>query len=230
VSQAAVLPLATAVVILGAGGHAKVLLSLLQAIGADVHGVCDPGLVAQSVTTWRGIAVLGGDEALESLDPASIGLVNGMGQVVGSSRRQALFEALSGKGFGFPALVHPAAWVDPSVVLEPGVQVMAGAVIQPDSTIGANTIVNTGARIDHDCIIGEHVHVAPGAVLCGGVKVARGAFIGAGSTTIQGVSIGESCIVGAGAVLVRNLQAGHLVVGSPVRINESKFTVQPKTS
>lgn len=222
--------IAPAVVILGAGGHAKVLLSLLQAIGADVRGVCDPGLAAQSVTMWRGIAVLGGDEALDQLDPASVGLVNGMGQVVGSLRRQGLFDALSARGFGFPALVHPAAWVDPSVVLHAGVQVMAGAVIQPDATIGANTIVNTGARIDHDCTIGEHVHIAPGAVLCGAVQVARGAFIGAGSTTIQGVSIGESCVVGAGAVLVRNLQAGHRVVGSPVRINESKYGIQPKTS
>lgn len=223
--QAPARAIACAVVILGAGGHAKVLLSLLQAVGADVRGVCDPGLAAQSVATWRGIAVLGGDEALDRLDPASIGLVNGMGQVVGSSRRQDLFEALRAKGFGFPALVHPAAWVDPSVMLQAGAQVMAGAVIQPDSTIGANTIVNTGARIDHDCIVGEHVHVAPGAVLCGGVNVARGAFIGAGSTTIQGVSIGESCIVGAGAVLVRDLQAGYLVVNSPVRINESKYKV-----
>jgi len=228
--QASVRPIASAVVILGAGGHAKVLLSLLHAIGVEVRGVCDPGLAAQSVAMWRGIAVLGGDEALDRLDPASIGLVNGMGQTVESSRRQGLFEALCTKGFGFPALVHPAAWVDPTVMLHAGVQVMAGAVIQPDSTIGANTIVNTGARIDHDCIIGEHVHVAPGAVLCGGVKVARGAFIGAGSTTIQGVSIGESCIVGAGVVLVRDLQAGHLVMGSPVRINESKYRVQPKTS
>lgn len=222
--------IAPEVVMLGAGGHAKVLLSLLQAIGANVRGICDPGLAAQSVTMWRGIAVLGGDEALEHLDPASVGLVNGMGQLVGASRRQGLFETLCARGFGFPALVHPAAWVDSTVMLQAGVQVMAGVVIQPDSIIGTNSIVNTGARIDHDCIIGEHVHVAPGAVLCGGVKVARGAFIGAGSTTIQGVSIGESCVVGAGAVLVRDLQAGHLVVGSPVRINESKYRVQPKTS
>lgn len=228
--QASALRIDSPVVILGAGGHAKVLLSLLQAIGAQVRGVCDPGLVAASVSTWRGIPVLGGDEALEHLDPSITGLVNGMGQVVGSSRRRSLFESLCAKGFTFPALVHPTAWVDASVKLHAGVQVMAGAVIQPDAMIGANTIVNTGARIDHDCIIAEHVHVAPGAVLCGGVTVACGAFIGAGSTTIQGLSIGESCIVGAGAVLVRDLQAGHLAVGSPVRINESKYRVQPKTS
>lgn len=213
------------VVILGAGGHAKVLLSLLRAIGAEIRGVCDPGLTASGVAVWREVAVLGGDEVLDGLDPTSIALVNGMGQVVGSNRRQSLFVALQARGFQFPTLVHPAAWVDPSVALQAGVQVMAGAVIQPDSTIGANTIVNTGARVDHDCIIGEHVHIAPGAVLCGSVRVAPGAFIGAGATVIQGLSIGEGCVVGAGAVVVRDLQAGHLVVGSPVRINKSKHIV-----
>ncbi|MCP6699715.1 acetyltransferase [Pseudomonas donghuensis] len=209
-------------VILGAGGHAKVLLSLLQALGAQVKGVCDPGLAASSIPMWRGIVVLGGDEALEQFDPSHIALVNGMGQVVGSSRRRDIFVALTARGFRFPALVHPAAWVDASVILEAGVQVMAGAVIQPDATIGANTIINTGARVDHDCIIGSHVHVAPAAVLCGGVKVSPGAFIGAGSTTIQGLSIGEDGKVGAGTTLIRDLPAGHLVVGSPVRTLESK--------
>lgn len=216
------------IVILGAGGHAKVLLSLLQSMGADVKGVCDPTLAQSGVQSWRGVTVLGGDEALDELDTTQVALVNGLGQVVGSIRRQQVFLELTAKGFVFPPLLHSAAWVDSSVVLEAGAQVMAGAVIQPDSVIGANTIINTGARIDHDCIIGSHVHVAPSAVLCGGVNVAAGAFIGAGATIIQGRTIGEDAIVGAGSTVVRDLQARHLVVSSPMRIHESKFAVQPR--
>ncbi|VVM73037.1 Putative acetyltransferase EpsM [Pseudomonas fluorescens] len=217
-------------VILGAGGHAKVLLALLQSVGAVVKGVCDPVLAQSGIEFWRGVRVLGGDEALDELDPTQVALANGLGQIVGNDRRMQVFLALTAKGFRFPPLVHSAAWIDSTVVLEPGVQVMAGAVIQPDSVVGANTIINTGARIDHDCIIASHVHIAPAAVLCGGVRVAAGAFVGAGSTTIQGLSIGESAIVAAGSTLVRNLQAGHLVVSSPMRIHESKFKVQPKKS
>lgn len=217
-------------VLLGAGGHAKVLLSLLQSIDADVKGVCDPALARSGVQSWRGIKVLGGDEALEGLNPAQVVLVNGLGQVVGSDRRKQMYLELTARGFVFPPLLHSAAWVDASVVLEAGAQVMAGAVIQPDSVIGANTIVNTGARIDHDCIIGAHVHVAPTAVLCGGVRVASGAFIGAGSTTIQGITIGEDAVVAAGSTLARNLQARHLVVSSPMQIRELQFKVQPKIS
>ncbi|MGX9565678.1 MULTISPECIES: acetyltransferase [Pseudomonas] len=217
-------------IVLGAGGHAKVVVALLRALGADVKGVCDPGLVSTSITSWRGLEVLGGDEVLQRLDAGSVALVNGLGQVVGSSRRKDMFLELKARGYQFPSLVHPTAWVDPSVELGEGVQVMAGAVIQPDVTIGEDTIINTGSRIDHDCIIDRHVHVAPGAVLCGAVRVASDVFIGAGSTIIQGLSVGQGAIVGAGVTVIRDLQARRVVVSSPVRIHESKYPIQPKKS
>ena len=215
-------------VVLGAGGHAKVVVALLRAIGAEIKGVCDPGLASQSIASWRGLVVLGGDEALQQLDAGSVALVNGVGQVVGSRRRKDMFLSLKAKGYRFPALVHPTAWVDPSVELGEGVQVMAGAVIQPDATVGADTIINTGSRVDHDCIIDCHVHVAPGAVLCGAVRIASDTFIGAGATIIQGVSVGRDSIVGAGVTVIRDLQAGPVVVNSPVRIHQSKYPTQSK--
>lgn len=204
-------------VILGAGGHAKVLLSLIQAVGLQVLGVCDPALAAQRVSQWRGNEVLGGDEALVKLDPSTVWLVNGVGQQVGASLRRRIFDELKENGFRFRSLVHPAAWVDSSVVLGEGAQVMAGAVIQPDSVIGVNTIVNTRASIDHDCRLGSHVHVAPGATLCGGVRVEDHAFIASGATVIQGMLVGEDSVVGAGAVLVRDLAARQVLLGSAVR-------------
>lgn len=194
-------------VILGAGGHAKVLLSLAQASGLNVFGVCDPELAQQGCDQWRGVRALGGDEALDAMDPASVGLINGIGQLVGSTGRRKVFERLKAKGFRFPALVHPAAWVDASASLEEGVQVMAGAVIQADVKIGSNSIINTGASLDHDCYLGAHVHVAPGATLCGNVQVKDRAFIASGATVIQGLTVGEDAVVGAGAVLVRDLAA-----------------------
>jgi sugar O-acyltransferase (sialic acid O-acetyltransferase NeuD family) len=206
-------------VMLGAGGHAGVLHSLLVAGGHQLAGVCDPGLDAQGVQFWNGVPVLGADDALLKFFTAEVGLINGLGQLVGDSRRQALFRRFSGLGYIFPPLVHPAAWVAPGVVLEPGVQVMAGAVIQPNCTIGANTIVNTRAGIDHDCRIGAHVHIAPGATLCGGVAVADGAFVGAGATIIQGIAVGAQAVIGAGATVVRNVSAAAQVLGAPVRLH-----------
>ncbi|WP_309678419.1 sugar O-acyltransferase, partial [Polaromonas sp.] len=152
-----------ALVMIGAGGHAKVLHALALALGHNMVGVCDPQLVEQGQAHWRGIPVLGGDDALEQLDPAAVGLVNGIGQLVGSRAREEVYTRLRQAGFHFPALVHPAAWVASSARLAQGVQIMAGAVVQPDCSIGENTIINTHASVDHDCVIGANVHMAPGA-------------------------------------------------------------------
>lgn len=204
-------------VLLGAGGHARVLLALLRAGGHSVLGVCDPGLARAGVSEWRGLPVLGGDDAVAGLEPAAVALVNGIGQLVGGNARLALSQSMRARGFRFPALVHPAAWVDPDARLDDGVQVMAGAIVQADAEIGADCIINTRAGVDHDCRLGMNVHVAPGATLCGGVTIGDGAFIGAGATVIQGLRVGAGAVLGAGTVLVRDLVAGHTLLSAAPR-------------
>lgn len=208
-------------VMIGAGGHAKVLLSLAQSAGWEVLGVCDPELAKQKVLQWRGIKVLGSDDALDSIAPASVGLINGVGQLVGGVTRSKVFERFKSKGFCFPVLVHPNAWVDTSATLSEGVQVMAGAVIQADVVVNLNSVVNTGASLDHDCCLGAHVHVAPGATLCGDVRVHDRAFIGSGATVIQGLTVGEEAVVGAGVVLVRDLAPRLTLIGPAARSHHS---------
>ena len=217
-------------IMLGAGGHAKVLLALARAAGHAVIGVCDPQLAQEGHRDWRGIPVLGGDEVLASLNPDEAGLINGIGQRAGSDQRQRFYERLADAGFSFPPLVHPFAWVDDTVTLGAGVQIMAGAILQPDSRIGENSIVNTGARIDHDCSVGAHVHIAPGATLCGGVRVGNGAFVAAGATVIQGLEIGEGAILGAGATLVRHQAPGTALVGAGLRSRPAAAGANPTST
>ncbi len=204
-------------ILLGAGGHAKVLLALTLAAGRAVIGVCDPRLVESGERHWRGLTVLGGDDVLANIDARSHGLINGIGQMPGQTARRRVYEAWRARGFCFPPLVHPSAWVAPGVVLADGVQVMAGAVVQPDSRIGANSVVNTHASIDHDCQVGNHVHIAPGATLCGGVVLDDSVYIGAGATVIQGIRIGAAAVVGAGVSIVREVPGGEVVIGAAVR-------------
>lgn len=203
--------------LLGAGGHAKVLLALLTALGQQVSGICDPVLARQNAKEWRGVPVLGDDDALAAVDPTSVGLVNGIGQTVGGTARRQLHERFKAMGFHFPSLVHPAAWVAAEARLADGVQVMAGAVVQPDCEISENVIINTCAGIDHDVLIGAHAHIAPGASVCGGAIVGAGAFVAAGATVIQGITVGEGAVVGAGVALVRNLPANEILLGAPGR-------------
>jgi len=194
-------------ILLGAGGHAKVVLSLARALGWDVVGVCDPALTAAlDPQEWHGVRVLGTDAALAAFDVSTVVLLNGVGQIPGSGVRERLFEEWSARSFRFPTLVHPSASVDPSASLDEGAQVMAGAVVQADARIGRNTIVNTRASIDHDSVIGAHVHIAPGATLCGSVGVGDGAYIGAGATVVQGLQIGRGAFLTAGALLTCNLR------------------------
>jgi UDP-perosamine 4-acetyltransferase len=208
---------ATPLVLLGAGGHARVLVALARAAGYQILGVCDPALATNAVANWEGLEVLGDDGAMERLAPDRVALMLGVGHLVTGNLREQLYTFWRERGYDFPALVHPFAWVAPDVVLGPGAQVMAGAVIQPGCEVGENTIVNTRAGVDHDCRIGRNVHVAPGATLCGTVTVEDGAFIGAGATVIQGLNVGKCAVVGAGVTLVRSLTPATTVLGAANR-------------
>lgn len=210
---------ASPLVLLGAGGHARVLAALARAAGYPVLGVCDPALAAQGISRWADLDVLGDDGALERLPPERIALMLGIGQLAKDNLRKRLYAAWRARGYNFPALVHPSAWIAPGVVLGDGVQVMAGVVIQPGCAIGENSIVNTRVSIDHDCCIGRDVHVAPGATLCGTVTVEDGVFIGAGATVIQGLRVGEHAVVGAGVTVVRDLTPKAIIIGAANRLS-----------
>ncbi|MGF1606924.1 MAG: NeuD/PglB/VioB family sugar acetyltransferase [Rhodothalassiaceae bacterium] len=186
-------------VLIGGGGHARVVAAAAQAAGWSLAGAVDPAVaVGQAVAP--GVVCLGCDTDLDN-ERYPV-LLMGLGQLPKREhRRKTLFEALRDKGHVFPALVHPRAFIAAEVWLEEGVQLMAGAIIQPGSSIGPNCLINTGACVDHDCKIEGHVHVAPGAVLCGSVLVGAGAFIGAGAVVLPGVRIGAGTVVPAGAVV-----------------------------
>jgi len=209
------------VIIIGAGGHAKVVAEILCLSGKyELIGFLDSALIGRTVA---GLTVLGGDELLprlraDGVTSAFIG-VGGMGD---NAPRVKIFERVSVLGFTFANAIHPSAIISDSVKLGQGVAVMARAVINPDAVIGDNVIINTGAIVEHDCKIGSHAHISPGAVLCGGVRVGSGTHIGAGATVIQGINIGKHAVVGAGAVVVRDVLADTVVAGVPARLLRNK--------
>ncbi|TSE37304.1 putative acetyltransferase EpsM [Tepidimonas fonticaldi] len=209
-------------VILGGGGHARVVLDVLRSLGRPVLGVLMPGRPAGA--DWHGLPVLGDDAWLEQPQARACLFAIGVGLVPGRrSRRQAVFERLRGLGLRMPALVHPAAVVSQAAEVAGAVQVMAGAIVQPGVRLGAGVLLNTGARVDHDCAIGEGAHVAPGAILCGDVQVGARAFIGAGAVVLPGVTVGEGAEVAAGAVVRRDVPPRcRYISGQPLKAVEDE--------
>lgn len=204
------------VIVIGGGGHAKVLIDTLLLSNSIVLGYVAPA--DQREKTVLGVKWIGDDESLLTEHaPESVQLVNGIGSVGVGTLRKKVYDRFKAAGFTFATVIHPSAILSPSAKLAEGVQVLAGVVVQAESSIGANTILNTRSSIDHDCVIGAHVHIAPGTVLSGGVAIGDGAHLGTGAVVIQGQTIGEGAVVGAGAVVVRNVPSSSKVMGVPAR-------------
>ena len=207
------------VIVIGGGGHAKVLVSTLLLCRKNILGFVD---LNQTAPPLLGVSCLGNDAAVLLHAPDDVRLVNGVGSTGSTAIRQDVYDRFTREGYCFTTVIHPSSIVAPEVQIEDGVQIMAGAILQPGSSVGSNAIVNTGAIIDHDCAVGAHAHIAPGAVLSGGVRVDSGAHIGTGACIIQGVSIGAASVVGAGAVVIRDVPSGVTAVGVPAKtINET---------
>jgi len=204
------------VVIVGGGGHAKVVIDLLRTLDRPILGVVapeGPGCPACGL----GAAYLGDDEAIAAMDRDAVTLALGVGGVRPGGSRRALFERFKAGGFSFATLCHPSAVIAVDVELGEGAQIMAGAVVQTGCRVGANVLVNTRVALDHDCRIGAHVHLATGAAISGGVSIGSGAHLGTGAVVIQGVRIGSGALVAAGAVVIRDVPDHAAVAGVPAR-------------
>lgn len=195
-------------IVVGAGGHGKVVAASIIASGDEVIGILDDD-PAQTGRIVLGAKVLGPVEA--SFVPDDAVVILGIGS---NHARRAIAQKLKVR---YASVIHPAAVVHPSVTIGAGTAVFAGAVIQPDSTIGEHTIVNTSASVDHDNAIGAFVHIGPGAHLSGTVTVRDGALIGIGSAVIPGMIVGEWATVGAGSAVVSSVPAGVKVAGCPAK-------------
>ena len=193
--------------VIGAGGHAKVVIDAARMAGFEIAGVVgEPG----GRTELLGIPVIH-DAATISAD----GFIVAIGD---NAKRAKVFEEYLSGELAPRTVIHPSAVIADGVEIGDGTVVMAGAIVNVDTVIGRNAIINTGCTIDHDCAIGDHALIGPGASLCGGCRVGNGTLVGVGASMAPLRSVGAWSVVGAGAAVVQDLPDRSVCVGVPARV------------
>lgn len=202
--------------LIGAGGHAMVIIDSIQSNGGKVLGLFDKDiskgyLLNIPIYYWE-------NRKLNNDDCIVISIGNN------TIRKRV---ALDCQPQNFGRAIHPSANISEYAEINTGTVVMSGVSINAGASVGKHVIINTNSSIDHECIIEDYVHVSPNATLCGNVKVGEGAHIGAGATIIPGVQIGKWATIGAGAVIINNVPDFATVVGNPgkiIKINKYEWS------
>jgi sugar O-acyltransferase (sialic acid O-acetyltransferase NeuD family) len=195
--------------IMGAGGHAKVVADAVLAAAPDAAPV-----VADANAELAGRVLLGSlvvQPAAQAMQVSTQFHVAIGSNTVREDITQRCIEA----GMRARSVIHPSASVSPFATVAAGSFVAAHAVVGPAAVVGQGCIINHGAVVDHDCVVGDFSHIAPNATLGGGVQIGKRVLIGAGATILPKVLVGDDCIVGAGAVARGNLRSGGVYVGVP---------------
>lgn len=205
--------MAKGIVVIGSGGHAKVVIELLQAMGEPVS-YCVGG--TDDADICMGIPVLKGDEYLHLLRLE--GFRKAFVAIGSNSVRQRLADSAVHTGYELVNAISPRAIISPSARIGKGIAIMAGAILNAECIIEDLAIINTGATVDHDCHIGYGAHIAPQCALAGTVTVGAGSFLGVGCKVIPGISIGTDVTVGAGGVVTANIPDGVVAVGVPAKV------------
>ena len=200
------------VVIIGAGGHAKVIADIILCSGDNIVGFLDDNKEKQGRIIYEDYKVIGKISDAKKYKDNYFIIAIGENFV-----RSEISEKLNVKYY---TAIHPKSVIADTVKIGEGSAVMAGAVINPDTKIGKHCIINTSCSIDHDNTIQNYVHISPGAHLAGKVFIEEYTWICAGVTVINNVSISSDVVVGAGATVTKNITMQGTYVGTPARRTE----------
>lgn len=204
----------SALLIVGAGGHGKIVADLARALGRweKIAFLDDKFPESSTVSEWEIIGKISDAKSFLHDFPEAVVAIGA------NSLRLKVMKKMLNEGFRCPVLIHPDASVSRSAKLGVGTVACVQSAIDIDSTIGMGVIINAGATIAHDCILGDGVHVSPGGRVSGGVTVGECTWLGSGAIVKELVSIGRKVIVGAGSVVIRDVPDQVTVVGVPSRI------------
>lgn len=206
-------------VIIGAGGHAREVLDVVDAINEVTPTFNVVGFVVESEYYEAGEVLhdvpVVGDLAWLGSRAQSVSIVVGIGDPATRRRIVARTDALGVRG---ATLVHPAAvttrWMD----IGEGAILTAGCILTNEIEIGRHAHVNRCCTVGHDTVIGDFATLSPGACVSGSVSIGEGVFVGTGANIVEKTALGEWCRVGAGSTVIADVPANATAVGVPARV------------
>lgn len=203
------------VVIIGAGGHSKVIADVIIKSQDVVLGFLDDNIPIDTVIIKENnLKVLGKIENLLKIQEQNtdIEFVIGIGN---NKVRKTIAEKYP--NLNYYTAIHPSSKIALDVEIGDGTVIMANTCINTSTNIGKHCIINTGAIIEHNNNIKDYVHISPNATLCGTVNVGELTHIGAGATIKNNTNICNNCIIGCGAVVIKDIEKEGTYVGVPAK-------------
>ena len=194
-------------VVLGFGGHAHVVASILDRTGVAVDGYFDDSYTGEEAPPIGGVALKGTIEDAWSVNPRDAYLAIGDNRV-----RRRFFLDAKRRGLTLPPLIHPSAIIETNASVAEGTVICAGAILCAEASVGPGCIVNTGAVVEHECRVGAFAHLAPRSVTAGRTEIGDSVFLGAGAVVAQCLTVGEGAIIGAGVVVLKDVEAGAKIL------------------
>lgn len=160
------------VLILGAGGHARVIAEILTVKNEyTIVGFVDDKIKPGTVI-FKDKKVLCGLAGIDDLKKKAQFFIAAVGN---NTLREDFFKTAV-TYFKPLTIIHPFSCVAESARIGEGTVVLAGSVISSNCIIGSNTIINSMVLADHDSIIGDHCHIAQGSVLGSNVHISSRKF------------------------------------------------------
>lgn len=199
------------VIIIGGGGHAKVVIDCIRSCEDQVVGILDDRM--EPASSVLGVPVLGKIQEYTRFMDCSFLIAIGNNYV----RRKI---AGMMQDVQWYTAIHPRATVSRYAQIGHGSVVLANAVINPDAKIGCHCIINTGAIVEHDNQLGDYVHISPAAALGGTVCIGECSHVGIGAAVRDNLVICNDCVIGAGAAVVKNISERGVYVGVPAYFKE----------
>lgn len=194
-------------VIIGAGGHGKVIADIAMKCGyTDICFLDD-----HAVGMCMGFPIAGTSAELTLMNDGATDFVIAVGT---NATRRKIAERFH---VSWVTLIHPSAWIAADVTIGQGTVVMAGAMINPSARVGAHCIINTGSIVEHDNVLEDYVHISPRVALAGTVRIGEETHVGIGAVVRNNITICSNCTIGAGAVVVKDITKSGTYIGVPAK-------------